>query len=136
MGKLSQYYHTELTKETDKAHYVKKLTLRDGTMLQDPYLGNYKETRGLTTEPIIMPDVMFSDLYIFIISRPSEFTWESLKAYKTLGRLGAGSTWQATSRRLNLKSLKVIFGNKKFFLLDDHTGLCQNLILIQQRKAK
>ena len=53
-------------------------------MLQDPYLGNYKETRGWTTEPTMMPDIMFGDLYMFVISRPSEFTGESLKAYKSL----------------------------------------------------
>ena len=66
---------------TDKEHYVKKLTLNNGTILPDPYeVTNEK----LLSDVTLLPDIAFADISFYLIETPSEFTRDKIRAYKSL----------------------------------------------------
>lgn len=63
----------------DRECYFKKLTLTDGTRLPDPYtLTQWME--DLTG----LPQVEWPDIYTYLIEKPSVYSREKLKAYKSL----------------------------------------------------
>ena len=71
-------YYESLDKE-NKDQYDKKLTLADGQKLPDPL--------SLTewgNDVTLLPDVNWPDIYNYLINSPSEYTYESMKAYKSL----------------------------------------------------
>ena len=73
-------YFKNLDTESDKSHYKKKLSLKDGTILQDPW--NIES--GWVDDISQLPDIMFGDIYCYLINTPSEFTGEKMKAFKSL----------------------------------------------------
>ena len=66
--------------EKDQANYKCKLTLTDGSVLPDPY----SLDEGWQDDVGLLPDVDWPDIYNYVINTPSNFTKESLKAYKSL----------------------------------------------------
>ncbi|XP_057296778.1 uncharacterized protein LOC130625692 [Hydractinia symbiolongicarpus] len=77
---MSTEYFSKLVSE-DKKHYSKKLTLANGTLLRDPFS---LKGEDWSDDVSLLPDVTHMDLYVYLIHTPSEFTNESLKAYKSL----------------------------------------------------
>ena len=75
----SQYFK-ELD-EGDKGPYRKKLTLASGITFPDPY--GIAESKW-KDDVLLLPDITHLDLIQYLIDTPSEFTKESLKAYKSL----------------------------------------------------
>ena len=73
MWQESNYFKS--LESSDKIAYKKKLTLT----LPDPYL---LETGWEDVK--LLPDLDSPDIYHYLINTPSEFTKESLKAYKSL----------------------------------------------------
>ena len=65
---------------SDKITYKKKLIITDGKVLPDPYLLK----KGWEDDVKLLPDLEWPDIYHYLINTPSEFTKESLKAYKSL----------------------------------------------------
>ena len=60
-------------------HIKKKLTLSSGMLLPDPHvLVNWKNDVSM------MPDITWGDMYNYLINSPSNFTHDSIKAYKSL----------------------------------------------------
>ena len=78
---LGSTYFDELESEDDKQHYIRKLTLSNGTILDDPC--GIPEDKW-TNDVKILPNLDWPDIYTYLIETPSEFTKESLKAYKAL----------------------------------------------------
>lgn len=74
---LSQYVRTLTAR--DRECYFKKLTLSNGTILTDPYaITQWKEdVTGL-------PSVEWPEIYTYFIEKPSVYTKEKLRAYKSL----------------------------------------------------
>ena len=56
------------------------LALTDGSVLPDPY----SLDEGWQDDVGLLPDVGWPDIYNYVINTPSNFTKESLKAYKSL----------------------------------------------------
>ena len=71
----SSSYFNELQKE-GHAKYKRKLTLTNGQLLPDQYgiVENWKSDAKLT------PDVSWGDMYNYLMTSPSEYTHDSLKA--------------------------------------------------------
>lgn len=57
------------------------MTLENGIQLPDPYSINEKEW---TDDVLSLPDIQSLDVYQYLIETPSEFTKQSLRAYKSL----------------------------------------------------
>ena len=77
MWSESEYFST--LEEKNKEAYKKKLTLSSGMLLPDPYvLVNWKNNVSM------MPDITWGDMYNYLINSPSNFTHDSMKAYKSL----------------------------------------------------
>ena len=74
----SEYF--EFLSEEDKKGYLAKLTLSTGEQLPDPFIlhSNWPDDVSL------LPDITYPDIYHFLIEYPSQFSKESLKAYKSL----------------------------------------------------
>lgn len=79
MSKNADYFQN--LSNADKSHYTGKLTLADGTMLADPYS---LQTSDWSDDVLLLPDITYVDLYVYLVHTPSEFTHESLKAHKSL----------------------------------------------------
>lgn len=65
----------------DKQKYKGKLTLKNGTILPDPYAlvdSSWKDDMKL------LPNIQWGDLYMYLINTPSEYTHESFKAFKSM----------------------------------------------------
>ena len=78
----SEYYRS-LSSE-DKTRYNKKLTLNDGTHLDDPYGIERKWTDDITK----LPNICWSDVTQYLIETPSAYTMEAVKAYNSLDGYG------------------------------------------------
>ena len=75
---FSAYYHT--LDDTSKMWYREKLSKFGG--LKDPYLG---EQEGVGEDPWDKwPEVQYPDIFCYLIETTSEYTGETLKAYKSL----------------------------------------------------
>ena len=74
----SEYF--ESLSEEDKKGYLAKLTLSTGEQLPDPFIlhSNWSDDVSL------LPDITYPDIYHYLIEYPSQFSKESLKAYKSL----------------------------------------------------
>ena len=74
----SEYF--ESLSEEDKKGYLAKLTLSTGEQLPDPSIlhSNWSDDVSL------LPDITYPDIYHYLIEYPSQFSKESLKAYKSL----------------------------------------------------
>ena len=74
----SEYF--EFLSEEDKKDYLAKLTLSTGEQLPDPFIlhSNWPDHVSL------LPDITYPDIYHFLIEYQSQFSKESLKAYKSL----------------------------------------------------
>ena len=71
-------YFKSLEKD-DQKQYKRKLTLSNGDVLPDPNtLVNWNDDVSL------LPNIDWPDIYHYLINTPSEYTMESLKAYKSL----------------------------------------------------
>ena len=77
-GSLLNIFH-ELGKE-DKIRYKEKVTLSDRTTITDPYglSSNWKNN------VLLLPDILWADIYNYLINTPSAYTHENLKPYKSL----------------------------------------------------
>ena len=74
---MSSYY--ESLDEESQLYYDRKLTTADGKKLPDPMsLKDWKNNVAL------LPDVSWPDIYNYLVNTPSEYTHESMKAYKSL----------------------------------------------------
>ena len=74
---MSSYYES-LDKESQLC-YDRKLTTADGKKLPDPMsLKDWKNNVALSS------DVNWPDIYNYLVNTPSEYTHESMKAYKSL----------------------------------------------------
>lgn len=63
----------------DLESYLNKLTLANGKQLPDPY--------GITEweeDPGKWPDIQWPDIHLFLVEKPSVYTREKLRAYKSL----------------------------------------------------
>ena len=71
----SSSYFNELQKE-GQAKYKRKLTLTNGQLMPDQYgiVENWKSDAKLT------PDVSWGDMYNYLMTSPSEYTHDNLKA--------------------------------------------------------
>ena len=75
---FSAYYHT--LDDTSKMRYREKLSKLGG--LKDHYLG---EQEGVGEDPWDKwPEVQYPDIFCYLIETTSEYTGETLKAYKSL----------------------------------------------------
>ena len=74
----SEYF--ESLSEEDKKGYLAKLTLSTGEQLPDPFIlhSNWSDDVSL------LPDITYPDIYHYLIEYSSQFSKESLKAYKSL----------------------------------------------------
>ena len=82
---LSKYVQTLTVR--DRECYFKKLTLSDGTILTDPYaLTQWKDdVTGL-------PSVEWPEIYSYLIEKPSVYSKEKLRAYKSFSSVEASPT--------------------------------------------
>ena len=73
-------YYKSLDAE-DKLFYKKKLTLGNGRTLPDPYfIGEDNWDCNVSK----LPNVVWPDIYNYLIDKPSIYTKQKLKAYKSL----------------------------------------------------
>ena len=72
-------YFDSLSKE-DKKGYLIKLTLSIGEQLPDPFILHSDWSDDVS----LLPDITYPDIYHYLIEYPSQFSRESLKAYKSL----------------------------------------------------
>ena len=63
----------------DKKLYAEKLTLANGKTLPDPFT-----IFDWWDDMTLLPDISHVDLFRYLVDTPSQFTMESLKAYKSL----------------------------------------------------
>lgn len=74
---LSQYVQTLTV--LDRECYLKKLTLSDGTILPHPYV--LTEWNNDVTG---LPSIEWPEIYTYFIEKPSIYTKEKLRAYKSV----------------------------------------------------
>ena len=74
---MSSYY--ESLDEESQFYYDKKLTTADGKKLPDPM--SFKDWKNYVA---LLPDVNWPGIYKYLKNTPSEYTHESMKAYKSL----------------------------------------------------
>ena len=79
MANARSNYYKNLD-ENDKNHYDKKLILSDGTAFPDPW---YIEN-GWSNDVALLPNIMYGDVWEYLVETPSEFTGEKMKTYKSL----------------------------------------------------
>ena len=73
-------YFLQLSEE-DKKDYKNKLTLANGTLLQDPFeVASWTDIEN----SLSYPKVNYGDIYSYLVDTPSIFTRDSMKAYKSL----------------------------------------------------
>ena len=70
----------ESLSEEDKKGYLAKLTLSTGEQLPDPFILHSNWSADVS----LLPDITYPDIYHYLIEHPSQFSKESLKAYKSL----------------------------------------------------
>ena len=75
----SPSYFNELQKE-DKAKYKHKLTLTNGQLLPDLY----GIVENMKTDVKRIPDISWGDMYNYQVNSPSEYTYDNVKAYRSL----------------------------------------------------
>ena len=75
----SPSYFNELQKE-DKAKYKHKLTLTNGQLLPDLY----GIVENMKTDVKLIPDISWGDMYNYQVNSPSEYTYDNVKAYRSL----------------------------------------------------
>ena len=75
----SSSYFNELQKE-DKAKYKRKLTLTNGQLLPDLY----GIAENMKSDVKLMPEVSWRDMHSYLVNSPSEYTYDNVKAYKSL----------------------------------------------------
>ena len=71
----SSEYFNKLGKE-DKIRYKEKLTLIDGTTTTD----SYGLSKNWKNDVSLLPDILWADIYNYLINTPSAYTHEYLKA--------------------------------------------------------
>ena len=81
--KMGSEYYRSLSSE-DKTRYNEKLTLNDGTQLEDPYAIECEWTDDITK----LPNICWSGVTKYLIETPSAYTKEAVKAYKSLDGYG------------------------------------------------
>lgn len=81
MWKKHSSFFRALNNEKDRESYLKKLTLQNGKLLQDPFNIDAKEW---STDVKKLPDITYPDIWNYLIETPSEFTKDKLKAFKSL----------------------------------------------------
>ena len=77
-SKMGSEYYRLLSSE-DKKQYNEKLTLNDGTQLEDPYAIERAWTDDITK----LPNICWSDVTKYLIETPSVYAKEAVKAYKS-----------------------------------------------------
>ena len=75
----SPSYFNELHRE-DRAKYKHKLALTNGQLL--PFL--YGIVENMKTDVKLMPDISWGDMYNHLVNSPNEYTYDNVKAYKSL----------------------------------------------------
>ena len=83
-NKFVSKLHAFISKNLNKSEvelYKQRLILKNGTTLTDPALIPEASWSSQMTK---WPALEWPDIYTYIIDRPSEYTKESLKAYKSL----------------------------------------------------
>ena len=75
----SSSYFNELQKE-DQAKYKSKLTLTNGQSLPDLY----GIVENMKSNVKLMPGVSWGNMYIYHVNSPNEYTYDNVKAYKSL----------------------------------------------------
>ena len=75
-----KFEYFEYLNGEDKKDYLAKLTLSPGEQIPDPFIlhSNWSDDVSL------LPDITYLDIYHYLIEYPSQFSKESLKAYKSL----------------------------------------------------
>lgn len=71
--------YTEELKAEDRAAYFKKLQIKTGEVLPDPYT-----LKDWSCDISNLPDITWRDVTEYLIDTPSPFTKEAMKAYKSL----------------------------------------------------
>ena len=64
----------------DRENYKSKLMLTNGKILPDPFT----LTSNWSNDVTLIPEINWPDIYNYLINTPSQFTYQSLKAYKSL----------------------------------------------------
>ena len=78
MKMTSNYY--ESLDATEKANYRAKLTLSSGEAIPDPYILQSEWSNDIAN----LPELSWRDVTEYLIDTPSNFSKESMKAYKSL----------------------------------------------------
>ena len=73
--------YTAQLSDSDRANYINKLVLSNGELLPDPY--NIPDNDWIV-DMSKWPLITFPDIYLYLIEKPSVYTKESLRAYKSL----------------------------------------------------
>ena len=78
MGSATKHYLN--LNSDDRKKYEEKLVTADSTVFPDPYtlVENWKDILKL------LPEIIWADIYNYLINTPSLYTNENLKAYKSL----------------------------------------------------
>lgn len=76
---MDQSEYVRSLSEDDRSNYIKKLTLSSGDLLPDPL-----SIADWSDDVQFLPDITNMDLVHYLIYTPSEFTQQSLRAYKSL----------------------------------------------------
>lgn len=74
---MSDYFKT--LNMTDRERYIQKLTLNNGVRLPDPYFiteWQYDSSKW--------PDLQWPDIHCYLIEKPSVYTREKVRAYKSM----------------------------------------------------
>ena len=69
-----------------------KLTLSTGEQLPDPFILHLN-----WSDDFLLPDITYPDIYYYLIEYPSQFSKESLKAYKSLESYNFFVSWHVQS---------------------------------------
>ena len=77
MAEVSSYLRSLNHKDLES--YVNKLTLSDGIQLPDPY-----SIKDWIVDPSKWPAIEWPDIYTYLIEKPSVYTKDKLRAFKSL----------------------------------------------------